>query len=149
MRKLISFCLFFFCIAGLQAAINIKRIDPAFWWCGMKNKELQIMVYGDKIGDAKASLKYPGVTLEKTVRLDSPNYLFLYLNISDNAKPGKMTIRFDQGKEHTSTTERTRPGLYGIRCIGRTVFDHARPICRWRPENKCNTVHAVSCSCKS
>ena len=65
MRKLISFCLFFFCIAGLQAAINIKRIDPAFWWCGMKNKELQIMVYGDKIGDAKASLKYPGVTLEK------------------------------------------------------------------------------------
>ena len=57
MRKLISFCLFFFCIAGLQAAINIKRIDPAFWWCGMKNKELQIMVYGDKIGDAKASLK--------------------------------------------------------------------------------------------
>ena len=39
------------------------------------------MVYGDKIGDAKASLKYPGVTLEKAVRLDSPNYLFLYLNI--------------------------------------------------------------------
>lgn len=104
MRKLISFCLFFFCIAGLQAAINIKRIDPAFWWCGMKNKELQIMVYGDKIGDAKASLKYPGVTLEKTVCLDSPNYLFLYLNISDNAKPGKMTIRFDRGKEHTSRT---------------------------------------------
>lgn len=30
MRKLIPFCLFFFCIAGLQAAINIKRIDPGF-----------------------------------------------------------------------------------------------------------------------
>ena len=31
------------------SADNLK-IEPAFWWSGMKNPELQMMVYGKDIG---------------------------------------------------------------------------------------------------
>ena len=36
------------------------RIEPTFWWSGMKNPELQLMVYGKDIAGYLPSVKYPG-----------------------------------------------------------------------------------------
>ena len=65
----------------------------------MKNPELQIMVYGKNIAHAEVSIDYPGVRLKEVVRLESANYLFLYLDISDEAKAGSMNIQFTDGKQ--------------------------------------------------
>lgn len=32
------------------AAMNVNKIDPPFWYTGMQNPELQLMVYGEGIG---------------------------------------------------------------------------------------------------
>lgn len=77
----------------------IDKIEPPFWWTGMACDTLQLMVYGHDIRDAKVSVDYPGVTLIETVRPDSPNYLFLYLDIKDTALPGEIPIIFAQGKK--------------------------------------------------
>lgn len=45
------------------AAMNISKIDPPFWFTGMNNPELQLMVYGEGIGQASVSVNYPGVSL--------------------------------------------------------------------------------------
>jgi hypothetical protein len=40
--------------AGTQAATQSARIDhmdPPFWWAGMHDHRLQLMVHGDGIGD--------------------------------------------------------------------------------------------------
>lgn len=29
------------------AAMNVNKIDPPFWYTGMQNPELQLMVYGE------------------------------------------------------------------------------------------------------
>ena len=72
----------------------ITRIDPTDWFVGMKNPVLQLFVYGQGIRDAEAvTTDYPGVTITDVVRLDSPNYLLVYLNLKD-AKPGTMTLQF-------------------------------------------------------
>lgn len=84
---------------SVQAVIQIDRIDPAFWWAGMKNSELQIMVYGPNIAQASVSIDYPGVTLTDAVKLESPNYLFLYLDINPETQPGTFDILFSRGKE--------------------------------------------------
>ena len=34
------------------AAMNVNKIDPPFWYTGMQNPELQLMVYGE--GDRKS-----------------------------------------------------------------------------------------------
>lgn len=81
---------------------DITRIDPPFWWTGMKNDTLQLMIYGRDIGNAGLAVDYPGVTLVETVRLDSPNYLIAYLTLDESTVPGTMKLRFDEkGKRRT------------------------------------------------
>ena len=73
----------------------IDRIDPTDWFVGMKNPQVQLMVYGKGIRDAvSVSTDYPGVHIDSLVRLDSPNYLLIYMNIHA-AQPGTMTLNFD------------------------------------------------------
>lgn len=74
--------------------LNITKIEPSDWYVGMKNPLLQLMVYGEGIVDADVTTDYPGAVIESVVDLDSPNYLFVYINIK-HAKPGVMPIRFE------------------------------------------------------
>lgn len=76
----------------------VNRIDPANWYVGMKNPNLQLMVYGKDIRDAEVTIDYAGVTIERLVRLDSPNYLLVYLNVAD-AQPGTVPLTFVKGKQ--------------------------------------------------
>lgn len=97
-RKLFLFTLLLLTLPT-YAAIKIDRLEPAFWWTGMKDGELQIMAYGPGIANASVSIDYPGVTLTDAVKLESPNYLFLYLNVKPDAQPGTFDILFTRGKE--------------------------------------------------
>lgn len=99
-------------------AQSIDRVEPAFWWAGMHHPELQVMVYGDGIGAARATLApTPGVTLDRVTAVESPNYLFLDLTVTDEAQPGALAFTF-AGPEGTTTLDyelkaRTRaPGSY-------------------------------------
>ena len=46
-------------------------------------------------------MNYPGVTLKKVSRAESPDYLFIDLLISPAAKPGKFDINFMSGQKKT------------------------------------------------
>ena len=74
------------------------KLEPAFWWSGMKNPELQLMVYGKDIAGYLPTVRYPGVKVKSTVALESPNYLLLYLDVAD-AQPGSFDITFTKGKK--------------------------------------------------
>ena len=84
----------------MTAAIKVTRIDPTDWYVGMKNPQLQLMVYGQGIREAMVTTDYPGVTIDSIVKLDSPNYLLVYLNLK-GAQPGQMTLKFAIGKQKT------------------------------------------------
>lgn len=81
----------------IRAAVKIDRIDPANWFVGMKNTSLQLMVYSENIRQADVTTDYDGVKIDSIVRLDSPNYLLVYLNL-EGVKPGEMTLNFKNGK---------------------------------------------------
>ena len=93
----------------MQAAIKIDHIEPENWYVGMKNSSLQLMVYGKNIRDSRVSVDYPGVKIDSLVRLDSPNYLFVYLNLS-GAKPGNMVLNIDGKKVNYPLKARTMSG---------------------------------------
>ena len=81
--------------AAKKSTTVIDRIEPTDWFVGMKNPSVQLMVYGKGIRDAEAvTTGYPGVTIDSLVRLDSPNYLLVYLNVK-GAEAGTMTLKFD------------------------------------------------------
>ena len=86
---------------AMNAAQKIDRIEPTNWYVGMKNPSVQLMVYGKDIRSAEVSTNYPGVKIDSLVRLDSPNYLLVYMNIKD-AQPGTMKLCFKTGKNKTN-----------------------------------------------
>lgn len=69
-------------------------VEPPYWWVGMKNDTLQLMVHSPNIASAEFSVNYPGVKLDRQVSLESPNYKILYLTISPETQPGNMAVEY-------------------------------------------------------
>ena len=88
-----------FLIASSAKAIDIIRVEPANWWVGMKNSELQIMVYGPNIGQSSVTINYPGIRLKEVAKTTNPNYVFIYISIAKGTKPGNAPLVFKDGKE--------------------------------------------------
>jgi neopullulanase len=88
------FSLFFIVFLSVYIYGNdmLQRVEPLFWWTGMQQQELQLMLYGEGIASAKITVKYPGVKVSRTELTDNPNYVFLYLKIAKRTKPGKFNI---------------------------------------------------------
>ena len=84
----------------VYAATVIKKVAPAFWWAGMKNPELQVLLYGEHIAFAEVSISSEDITLQEVVKLENPNYLIVYLNISE-AAPQTFNMILKQGKKQT------------------------------------------------
>ncbi len=96
-------------VMGAKSKTVINRIEPTDWYVGMKNPTLQLMVYGQGIRDVQeVTTDYPGVIVDSLVRLDSPNYLLVYLNVKD-AQPGKMTLNFK------SQTSNLKPQIFELK----------------------------------
>ena len=93
----------------MKASVKIDRIDPANWYAGMKNPSLQLMVYGKGIASADVTTDYPGARIDSIVRLDSQNYLLVYLNLS-GAQPGTMTLNFSGKKVAYELRQREMSG---------------------------------------
>ncbi len=109
MKKIIISLALILSSMTMQAATKIDHIEPENWYVGMKNSSLQLMVYGKNIRDSRVSVNYPGVKIDSLVRLDSPNYLFVYLNLS-GAKPGNMVLNIDGKKVNYPLKARTMSG---------------------------------------
>jgi glycosidase len=88
-------------VLSMSASVKVTKIEPTDWFVGMKDPSLQLMVYGEGIQMADVSTDYSGVRVDSVVRLDSPNYLLVYLDLS-GAKPGVMTLNFSQGSAKKS-----------------------------------------------
>jgi len=84
------------CASTLASAQShkIEHMDPPFWWAGMQNTQLQLMVHGKDIGASEPELSYPGVRIERVIRVPGKNYLFVDLTIGRDAVPGQLEIKF-------------------------------------------------------
>ena len=99
-HTLILLIVFLFSWGGGQnaRAMEIKKVAPSFWWAGMKNPELQILLYGEDLALSDVSVSGEGIYLKETVRQDNPNYLLLYLDLSE-AKAQTFQILLKHGKK--------------------------------------------------
>ena len=83
MKKILLIAIATFAALGAWAIpmafdFKVERIEPTNWFVGMKTD-------------------YAGVKIDSVVRLDSPNYLLVYLNTA-GAQPGIMKLDFTIGK---------------------------------------------------
>ncbi|SFW30252.1 glycoside hydrolase family 13 protein [Cellulophaga fucicola] len=73
---------------------DIERIEPPNWWVGFKNNNLQLLVKDPNIVEATATISKTGISIKKVTKGDSPNYLFIDLEINETATAGKFNITF-------------------------------------------------------
>ena len=110
MKRIIILTFLALHIIGMNAAVKIDKIEPTDWYAGMKNPQLQLMVYGKGVASVKeVTTDYPGVRIDSVVRLDSPNYLLVYLNLQ-GAQPGTMTLKLDKQKVEYTLKQREKAG---------------------------------------
>ncbi len=82
--------------------VPVPKIEPSSWWIGMKNPEVEILIYDENIKGGTVQLNYKGVKAVKTESVESPNYLFVTLNIKEKTEPGNVPITIiNNGKSRT------------------------------------------------
>jgi neopullulanase len=104
---LLAFCTLYSCKVSSQTPnlaskptsttnidLPVQRVEPVNWYVGMKNPNVQLLVYGKNIQKAQVSINYAGVTLKKVNTVENPNYIFLDLEIGKDAKAGNVPIVF-------------------------------------------------------
>lgn len=95
-------------IIGLTLFSNVghtavDRIDPPNWFAGMASPDLQLMVYGEDISEAKVVTDHPDVKIVDTTPGDSSNYLFVDLEMDKNISAGTIPLTFEYQGEVIAT----------------------------------------------
>ncbi len=80
------------------AQAQIERLEPPHWWVGFEDTRLQLMLKGPNISNFEASIQNEKVRLLNVHKADSPNYLFLDLEIPADTPPGNIEIQI-QGSQ--------------------------------------------------
>jgi glycosidase len=80
---------------------TVERVEPAFWWKGMRNPELQILVYGKDIANNEITLS-DGVQIKEIRKVENPNYAFITINTNEINVP-KFTISIRKGKKNVGS----------------------------------------------
>jgi glycosidase len=136
MKKLLA-TLFIACAAlPAAAAPAIDHMEPPFWWAGMHNKSLQLMVHGERIADLEPTVAYPGVRIAASTRVANRNYLFIDLVIGADAAPGEFDIVFKGAGRNTTYRYRLLAREKGS--AGRAGFDSSDAIYQVMPDRFAN-----------
>ncbi|MGZ3836793.1 MAG: cyclomaltodextrinase N-terminal domain-containing protein, partial [Mucilaginibacter sp.] len=105
MRKSLFFttCCLLMAMGATAQIPALERVEPMFWWAGMSNPNVQLIVHGNNISARNVALNYPGVKLVAVHKVENPNYLFLDLRVFSSASPGTFPIKFIKAGEKTLT----------------------------------------------
>ena len=96
-RLVLAFSLLGFSLSTI--AQNIERVDPPFWWIGMQNDTLELLIKGTYLSD-DVTIKSENVILLSVELNDNAHYLFVQLYISKTAEPQNLKIY--SGKKHVN-----------------------------------------------
>lgn len=101
----------FYVILFIAVYINLSaqtiEVYPMHWWVGMKNPNLQIMLHSENIANRIPMTKMPetgiavsyGITIVAIERVENPNYIFLDVRLTKDAKPGTYNLTFGKDEK--------------------------------------------------
>lgn len=96
MKKTVFFLLF-----SIFSFAQIQKVEPAFWWKGMKNPDLQILVYGKDISKYEVELS-DQIKIKDLTKTENPNYVFITVNTNE-INTSSFKINFKNGKKTVDT----------------------------------------------
>lgn len=94
MKRVAVLCFLLVQLLGLCAfgAGYCRSVSPRVWWAGMRNAEVQLMLYGKGVGQCGVAVEENvGVGIARVERTAHPDYLFVYLDTKE-AREGTFAI---------------------------------------------------------
>lgn len=91
MKKLFFLFLFF---GSFTVQAQVERMEPPFWWSGMKLDDVQIMFYGKDIANYNVTAP-EGMIINNIRRTENPNYLFVTVD-TEGLAPGNYDLKFSK-----------------------------------------------------
>lgn len=79
-------------------SFKINKIEPPNWWSGMKNPELQLMIYGENLNDVKVSSSNKKFKIKKVSHAQNSSYIFVDVSLK-SISPGKYDLTLTKGDE--------------------------------------------------
>ncbi|SFN29738.1 Glycosidase [Chryseobacterium oleae] len=101
MKKIYAVIALLIASAAFSQTKPLEKVEPAFWWKGMKNPELQILVYGKGIAQNDIELS-DGIQIKDVKKVENPNYVFITVNTNEINVP-KFKINIKKGKNNISS----------------------------------------------
>ncbi len=95
----ILFFVLFASIFAFPQNFSINKIEPPNWWAGMKWNKVQLMVYGNNLNDVTVSSTKPQLEISAVHNAESPNYLFVDIEIPADLPEGKYDLIFNKDDE--------------------------------------------------
>lgn len=80
---------------------QVQKVEPQFWWSGMKSPELQLLVYGNDIQNLQPEFS-GNIKIKEVKKVENPNYLFVTID-TQNVQPGKFKLNFKNGNKTVKT----------------------------------------------
>lgn len=90
--------LFFLSTQHLQGQ-EIQRIDPPGWFTGMPNSQVELLVKGKNLNPSKINVTGQNVSLVSAIAAKNPEYLYVTLNIGEDAPAQTCQISAGKGKK--------------------------------------------------
>ena len=82
-----------------DAGARISHVEPLSWWTGMRTP-LQLMIHGDSIAACDVRIEGPqGLRVADVHKAESPNYLFVDVEVARTAEPGTRYLVFSREGE--------------------------------------------------
>jgi len=89
MKKIFSISILFLLIFTTCFS---QKVEPPFWWAGMHNPKLQLLIYGENIAEYTINISDNAIILDSITKTENPNYLFLNLDFSKINEAKKFKI---------------------------------------------------------
>lgn len=74
------------------SAPNVNKAEPPNWWVGLK-PDLMVLLSGENLDGAAVSVAYPGVRVKEVDARPGGHYVFVWLRISPQTRPGTLILK--------------------------------------------------------
>ncbi|NOX64718.1 MAG: hypothetical protein GXO85_02700 [Chlorobi bacterium] len=101
MKLKILLLLVFLYTIGFAQSFKVNKIEPPNWWEGMKTDQIQLMVYGENLGEVK--VKSSGLKITQVYKVENKSYLFLDIDLTGQ-KAGNYKLTFFDSDDNIDIT---------------------------------------------
>lgn len=70
------------------------KIEPPYWFSGMRNRKLQLMISGEELSDSEIVVNIPHTYLHRTIGVNS-DYAIIDLELSEDIVTGEYSLQID------------------------------------------------------